>query len=577
MTYIGLLSLTLGEGRLLSKWLGHVGRIVIAMALLCCVTGAAAEAQSVLRDGDRIVVVGDSITGQSLGGNGYVALIQEALRHANAATKTTVTPLGGSGHTVGSWIGVEKDSRLRNFNLDVPNVDVKKTLDEGADVIIVMLGMNNVLRPDMGNTPDDVARWTANYQTLISALRERTHPRVLALAAPTFCTEDETGSKNVMLDKLAEALNGLATNNDCVILPVRDAFRKMQREGRTYRPDFHATNDFVHPSPAGHLAIAMGMLDGLGEQSAAKWLYEDRSPAIWKTAAGKLPALSYTLTPGAIAEDVNGNPTFKVAYWFTDSLPRRTGGAVPHVQLTAPKGWTTTPASLDAASGEFVVSGPLDHLQTVLALTAERDKTTAKAEVTIPAPWIVGIGNCGRTGWDNNTKQWVFDAAKGVLPADAQLIHGAGFDRPVVDAPGAKWGRPIQWKRYLASINYPGGASPGSVDLSAVDWFGTFDVAYGVRWIYSPTDRAITAGFDSHTFAGDYFLSLWLNGENVRASRERKGTTDLNLKTGWNALVFRSDHLEWQWQFNIDLAAKPGGTLEDLRFATTPPKPTPAQ
>ncbi|MEI8198106.1 MAG: hypothetical protein WCI73_19600, partial [Phycisphaerae bacterium] len=162
---------------------GWVVRVVVGiLALLGAATSAAAAAEpSLLHAGDRVVVVGDSITGQSLGG-GYVALMREALRHVHPDTKTTLTPLGGSGQTVGSWLNVEKESRQRNMTLDIPKVDVKETLDGGAEVVIIMLGMNNVLSPDMGNTPDDVKRWIGYYRTLIGALRERTHPRVIALA-----------------------------------------------------------------------------------------------------------------------------------------------------------------------------------------------------------------------------------------------------------------------------------------------------------------------------------------------------------------------------------------------------------
>ena len=571
MSQLDLSSSPVHGSRCMSGWLQRA--VTVSIALLCLVAATSAQpAQSGLREGDRVVVVGDSITGQSLGGHGYVALMREALRHSNPNTKTTLTPLGGSGHTVGSWIGVEKDSRQRNFKLDVPDVDIRTTLDGGADVVIIMLGMNNVLRPDMGDTPEAITGWVNNYRTLILALRERTHPRIIALATPTFCTEDEASPKNVLMDKLSLAMADLAKANGCIILPVRDTFRKLLHDGRTYGPNFHVTNDFVHPSPAGHLAIAVAMLEGLGEQSAAKWIYEDRSPAIWKSAAGPLPALSYTLMPVTKQNGARDDQyTFKVSFWFTDSVPRKEQGAKPHVLLTAPEGWKVTPASLDAPSGQFTVSGPLDRLQNLLTISASHAEITTKAEVIIPPPWLIGAGNCGGRGWTNTGKGFTFDTDKARLPIDAQLIQGVGFGAAVQDTAEVKWGRPILWKRYIASVNYPGWASPGSVDLSAAVFFGTFDVAYGVRWIHSPTDRTLTAAFGSRIFAGTNFLSVWLNGQDVRASMERKGTAALKLTKGWNALVFKSNHLEWQWQFDIDLIPAAGESLDDLRFSITPP------
>ncbi|RYD60491.1 MAG: hypothetical protein EOP84_36925, partial [Verrucomicrobiaceae bacterium] len=154
---------------------------ISAFAVLSSV-GYAAESVSLIREGDRIVVVGDSITGQSAGQSGYVTLMKEGLAAAHVETKTTVTPLGGSGQTVGSWRSVEKQSREKEVILDVKGIDVKATLDGGAEVLIVMLGMNNVLRPDVENTSESIDKWAADYRELVGSLQARTKARVVAVA-----------------------------------------------------------------------------------------------------------------------------------------------------------------------------------------------------------------------------------------------------------------------------------------------------------------------------------------------------------------------------------------------------------
>jgi len=49
--------------------------------------------------------------------------------------------------------------------------DVGKTLDAGADVVIVMLGMNDVLAPSLKNNPADFDAWALHYGELIRRTR----------------------------------------------------------------------------------------------------------------------------------------------------------------------------------------------------------------------------------------------------------------------------------------------------------------------------------------------------------------------------------------------------------------------
>ena len=133
--------------------------VIVLMALATLSTAARAGPQvraertdrptGIIKDHDRIVFVGDSITGQGVirGKGGWIALIGEGLRLERPALEPTLTGLGGSGATVGAWLNFEQRSRAAPVILDVKDVQVGKTLDAGADVVIVMLGMNDVLPP----------------------------------------------------------------------------------------------------------------------------------------------------------------------------------------------------------------------------------------------------------------------------------------------------------------------------------------------------------------------------------------------------------------------------------------------
>ena len=123
-----------------------------------------------------------------------------------------VVALGGSGAGVQAWLNTEKRSRTEAFPLDVKGLEVKAELDQPADVLVIMLGMNDVLAPYVVDEPASLEKWTANYRELITALQSRLKPTVTAVATATLCAEDTRHSpKNAIMDKLNEHLSALAT------------------------------------------------------------------------------------------------------------------------------------------------------------------------------------------------------------------------------------------------------------------------------------------------------------------------------------------------------------------------------
>ena len=184
----------------------------------------------------------------------------------------TLVALGGSGQGVGSWGGVVSGSRDKEGFLDVKGVGVKSTFDAGADVVVVMLGMNDVLAPYVGSDAKSLDQWTANYRKLIQSLKERAKPRLVALATITPCTEAPLSPRNRLIAKLNERVEALAKELDCPCLPTNQTVFELLDRGRKVNPAFHVTGDYVHPNAAGHLGIAMGMLRGLGQTAAADYL-----------------------------------------------------------------------------------------------------------------------------------------------------------------------------------------------------------------------------------------------------------------------------------------------------------------
>ena len=262
------------------KRLSHALAAILFVIFAPTIKAFAADAP-LLRQDDRIVFVGDSITGQGWNhGQGFIHQIEAALKDKWTSGKLTTTGLGGSGSTVGAWQNHEKRSRDGSVILDVKDVDVKATLDQGADVLIVMLGMNDLLSPSLKDQAADFDAWAERYKTLVNALRERANPRVIALATISLCSEDPASPKNRVRDELNARLTKLAAAEHCIMLPVGGTMLAQLQKGRARLPDFHVTVDFVHPNHHGHASIAIGMLEGLGEHELANKLTQKADTVI---------------------------------------------------------------------------------------------------------------------------------------------------------------------------------------------------------------------------------------------------------------------------------------------------------
>jgi hypothetical protein len=444
-------------------------------------------------------------------------------------------------------------SRTNNSTLDVKTVDVKEALDQPAGVVVCMLGMNDVLSPSLKDFPADYEKWSANYCALIKALRERVHPRVFALATPTMCTENPDSPQNIVMGKLSEKIAAIAKTENCVILPTYETMREVLDEGRSFQPDFHVTGDFVHPNASGHVAIAAGMLKGLGEPEAASSLRQKLTEEIIKRAGPD--ALSYRV------ERLSSDPkipteSFKINYYTHSS--QASNASEP--SLSVPQGWRVTSFKSGRQGGEFQVEGNPDRLVNSLTLRVGGEQV----EITIPAPWLIGYGNSRIRGWANG--QW--DPTKLVIPCDETLSSGVGFGRLTE----IEEGHPLTWKRHIASVDFGGGNASGAIDMAAITFFQNFDIGYGARWIFSDTERPLTIEVKPLGFAAESYMTLWWNGAKLFADpikNEKDRHFPVTLHRGWNALVFKSTNSRWQWQFMIALQ---GEHLEDLRISTTPPE-----
>jgi lysophospholipase L1-like esterase len=506
----------------------------------------------------RIVLVGDSITGLSRNASeGFAHQMDWALTQVNSNCKPNIIALGGSGQGVNSWSAVERRSRTEEFFLDVKGIPVKATLDQHADVLIIMLGMNDVLAPYVSDEPESLLKWTDTYRALIQSLQARLSPEVIALATPTLCTEDVHSPKNWMMDRLCERVSMLATEMHLLVLPTNTMMRETLAEGRRIKPDFHVTYDYVHPNEAGHCAIAMAMLHGLGNEEAARRVREVRLAKAYRTTrevvASSIPSIPLRLPLKGRNRDCTWG-------WAQIDLPGFEDWALG-------QGWPFNQEIFTDVCPERQFRIADDPWRTRSIFTFDRIREIPDIVLLPPLPtlWQVAAGFARPKAWKNG-KTFDLKAAHGSV--EEAIEHNALLGVPF----RREDGRALDWHIYSSTVNYTGGAAPGSVDFAAISHVQPFEAGVAMRQIYSDFRRPVLLDLSTQAFAGTMNLTVYLNGQIVycgliTGEPKKRKTVDGVLQSGWNTLAFTLDHVTWQMQCSVELRPAPGNSLAGLRFS----------
>jgi len=534
----------------------HLLVLLFVAALFQLARGNDVVTESVLQEGDRIMFIGDSITLQ--GERQWCVMIEQALSDSGRWHGQTIVPVASSGHTVSTWQRLEVRTRTESVMWGWngrPKYDVGKTLDEGADVLVIMLGMNDVLGPHVQDNEQAYAKWKQTYRELIAALRERCKPRVVGLATPTPCTEDPGSPKNRVMDRLVEEMRALAAEEDCIVMPTRDASWEVLRRVRRVDPAGHITHDRVHPTRYGMWAIAAGMLRGLGETEASDAMLK----VAGLTDVGD-QALSYWLR--AATQDGAGKAVgYRLRVFHADHP----------VTLELPDGWKHFVEEQDKAKGAdvtgsetvFIMTGkPVQLNHTAVIRCGDKTKT-----VNIPAPWLIGTAYVNRLGWGRAG----FNSEQAKLPSDDVIRTGIDFTKQMGNMEAAP-NKPVQWQTVTNTIDYGGQGSPHAIDFMQVTYFNSGSVGYGLRWVHS--DRDQNARLNIGGQIGQAHVETWLNGRTVyggNPAKADKAGYPVALKAGWNLLSFKANYLYGQWLVTLELVAPDGSPLPDLRYTAAPP------
>lgn len=223
-----------------SKWV----RGALAMTVLA-IGAQSVRAEILVKDGETVAFMGDSITQQGAAPAGYVRLVANALE--TNGIKINVIPAGVSGH--------KSNQMLARLDKDV--------LSKKPNWMTLSCGVNDVWHGDRGVTLED-------YKKNITAIVDQAQAagvKVMILTA-TMINEDQPNANNQKLVAYNDFLRELAKEKG---LPLADLNEQMQTEIKN-RPAGSSGNyltvDGVHMNARGNVMMARGVLSAFGLEPA---------------------------------------------------------------------------------------------------------------------------------------------------------------------------------------------------------------------------------------------------------------------------------------------------------------------
>jgi len=235
------------------------------------------EAKSVglaIRDGDRVVFLGDSITEQRL----YTTYLETYWLTRYPAYKLSFRNVGWGGDT--AWmrqrLKTDKDA-MYSAAPKVQQAMVEKAVAAGLGrdvlplkptVVAIDYGMNDheyqAFRPD-------ICKVYVRSQTQLTKVLKASGARV-ALITPQPIEDRRPDPhqdvRNQSLRHFSDALKGVAATQNVAFADQFNPYMAVMLKARAARPDaFVGGGDSLHPGPVGQLIMAWSILKGLGMPS----------------------------------------------------------------------------------------------------------------------------------------------------------------------------------------------------------------------------------------------------------------------------------------------------------------------
>ncbi|MBE3577182.1 MAG: SGNH/GDSL hydrolase family protein [Limnochordales bacterium] len=197
--------------------------------------------------GQKFLCLGDSITEAR---PGYVSLLDAAFQALFPERQIRVINAGISGNKV--------TDLLARLDRDV--------IAARPDWMTIMIGVNDVwhdfLSADHHGLP--LNEYVSVYRQLLRKLQAELPATRVILLTPTFIGEEPHTPENQRLAGYVRAVKELGEEFSLPVIDMNARFWAALQAGRTADASFHLTTDGVHPTLAGHMLLAITILQALG-------------------------------------------------------------------------------------------------------------------------------------------------------------------------------------------------------------------------------------------------------------------------------------------------------------------------
>lgn len=212
----------------------------------------------ILKEGDQIVAIGDSITDQG----GYLRDIDAVLAAKYPALKLPpIINVGISGQKAEDLVG--------RFEKDVIHAHTKDGQEVKPALVTISIGVNDVWhRVEKPHDPEVLATYWKNVDKMVQMAQDADIKVILL--TPTLIGEDISGEGNQRLILYSQVMKEIGRARQCTVVDLHQVFvdavakRPADRKGR----DPWLTVDGVHMRPEGDGLMAIGVLRAMGVPDA---------------------------------------------------------------------------------------------------------------------------------------------------------------------------------------------------------------------------------------------------------------------------------------------------------------------
>ena len=231
------------------RWTPSATIALTAALLIATQSPTRAAAPTSLKKGDRIVLLGDSITAAGARKGGFITIMRAVIDKKHPELKVKLIGAGISGHKV-----PDCQKRLQ-----------RDVIDKKPTIVFIYIGINDVWHSTRGRgTPKDI--YEKGLRRMIARINEA-GGRVI-LCTPSVIGEriDGANKLDAMLDEYSDISRKVARDTKSQMLDLRKQFvdylAKENKKANKNRGVL--TRDGVHLNGPGNHFVAHRMLEALG-------------------------------------------------------------------------------------------------------------------------------------------------------------------------------------------------------------------------------------------------------------------------------------------------------------------------